>query len=44
MKFVIVFAAIFAVALAAPQNPDATAQVVSQQADISPDHAQYSHS
>lgn len=44
MKFVIVFAAVFAVALAAPQNPDATAHVVNQQADISPDHGQYSFS
>ncbi|XP_055307493.1 larval cuticle protein 65Ag1-like [Sitodiplosis mosellana] len=38
MKFVIVFAAFFAVALAAPQsNPaDAQATIVSQQADIDP--------
>lgn len=37
MKFVIVLAAIFAVALAAPQKPaDADAQIVDQRADIDP--------
>lgn len=41
MKFAIVFAAVFAVALAAPQRPDKDAQVVSQTADISPDHRNY---
>lgn len=43
MKFVIVFAALFAVALAAPQSPaDKQATITSQNADIAPDNSQYS--
>lgn len=44
MKFVIVFAALFAVAFARPGSPDADATVIAQQADIAPDHSAYSHS
>lgn len=44
MKFVIVFAALFAVAFARPGSPDADATVVAQQADISPDHSAYTNS
>lgn len=44
MKFAIVFAAVFAVALAAPQHSDKDAKVVSQNAEISPDQRKYSYS
>lgn len=44
MKFAIVIAALFAVALAAPQKPDSEAVVVSQESQISEDHSKYSFS
>lgn len=46
MKYVIVFAALIAASAAAllPASQDAQATIVSQQADISPDHGQYSFS
>ncbi|XP_031639241.1 larval cuticle protein 65Ag1-like [Contarinia nasturtii] len=36
MKFVVALVALFAVALAAPQNPDASATIVQQTSDIDP--------
>lgn len=46
MKFVILAAALFAVALARPQVPsqDAQAHVVSQQSEIAPDLSNYQFS
>lgn len=44
MKFAVVFAAIFAVAIAAPQNPsDVQATIVNQESDIAPDHSSYKY-
>lgn len=44
MKFVIIFATLFAIAVAAPQKQDAQAAIVSQNAAISSDHSSYSYS
>lgn len=44
MKFIVALALFVAVAAARPQSPDAQAQIVSQQSDISPDLSQYSNS
>lgn len=44
MKFAIVLVALFGVALARPQKQDAQATIVSQNADITPDHSSYNFS
>lgn len=44
MKFVIVFAALFAVAFARPQTPDSQAVITAQQSEIASDHSAYSNS
>lgn len=44
MKFIVALSFLIAVAVAAPANPEADAQIVSQQADIAADLSQYSNS
>ncbi|XP_030385577.1 larval cuticle protein 65Ag1-like [Scaptodrosophila lebanonensis] len=43
MKFIIVFAALFAVVLAAPANPDADAQVLRSDSDVGPESYSYGY-
>ncbi|XP_030384981.1 larval cuticle protein 65Ag1-like [Scaptodrosophila lebanonensis] len=43
MKFIIVFAALFAVVLAAPANPDADSQVLRSDSDVGPENYKYAY-